>query len=60
MFKGQVTFIKKEVSPLKQTVEVRAVVDNQADANGNFILKAGLNVEMDLILGNGGVGRRQP
>ncbi len=60
VFKGKVTFIKKEVSPLKQTVEVRAVVDNQADANGNFILKAGLNVQMDLILGNGGVDRRQP
>jgi len=60
VFTGKVTFIKKEVSPLKQTVEVRAVVDNQADANGNFILKAGLNVQMDLILGNGGVDRRQP
>lgn len=45
VFSGKVTYIKKEASPLKQTVQVRAVVDNR-----NKILKAGMNVQMDLLL----------
>lgn len=50
VFEGKITYLSPRVSRVSQTFEVYATVQNQRDANGNFILKEGMASRMAILM----------
>ncbi|MFK7822255.1 MAG: efflux RND transporter periplasmic adaptor subunit [Planctomycetaceae bacterium] len=56
VFKGKITFLSSRVSRVSQEYDIHAVIQNQKDRNGNFILKEGMKTRMEILIGNQAIG----